>query len=386
MFRNHDGTSCFVDTVLTSLLAPPDISRHLLLRDNKQTTEHHEMTKALKFIRSVFDENRHIKMTSALIRSQIHDIDDKYEHFNSHSQQSAVDFLTALLCELGASVLKNKEPRFVVTKCRKTKIMINRLIEDVDITPKRKIMDEWMNGGSIICLNCQSEEIQRERLDNDDVRMIQNDDMQIWINGTNDQAHIGNFEPTLLFSCHLTSNDHQKTVSIIRDLQPTITHPVRIDGYTGEWCHILRDVEICKESSKLLFMEVNRRQLGIQKNKTLIQYGKTNPNTHNIVIMDHFVLRAVICHIGTSAGGHYVCYVYKQGKWWFHDNLKKRAVKVFSPEVPIKSSLTGEIFIYVNSSISITENDDDENDSSSDLNTDSDNEDTRTDSGESEDL
>ena len=132
-------------------------------------------------------------------------------------------------------------------------------------------------------------------------------------------------------------------------------------------------------------MEVNRRQLGIQKTKTFVEYGKKNANTHDFIILDHFVLRAVICHIGTSAGGHYVCYVYKQGNWWFHDNLKKRAVKVFSPEVPIKSSLTGEIFIYVNSSLPISEEEDDDN-SSSDLNTGSDDENTRTDSSETEDI
>jgi hypothetical protein len=136
-------------------------------------------------------------------------------------------------------------------------------------------------------------------------------------------------------------------------------------GYTGEFsvkviatrimsCHVL----MFEVARKIMFCD--NGTWGERKSAKSVYYGDYVGN--EVILTIHgqrFMLQSVVCHVGTSAGGHYVSFVQETTntgahQWYFYDDshphgeLQPLQAAADMERVPQAApSRTGELFFYV---------------------------------------
>jgi hypothetical protein len=181
-------------------------------------------------------------------------------------------------------------------------------------------------------------------------------------NAHGDVRKIGPPETTAIFLCQMTLEDQRVgLVPIERELVPHV-EVVDSEGYTGSVQSKINAIRII--AAPVLAIEVSRKVQSYApgvapmnvKISVPVSYGYLQDDdwvlqVHGIL----FALRSVVCHIGTSDGGHYVAFVQEQdadgGKqWFFYDDFGTGRLVPISPaelehHVACPSKF-GELFFY----------------------------------------
>lgn len=185
-------------------------------------------------------------------------------------------------------------------------------------------------------------------------------------NEEGDRRRVDAPETASIILCQITAEDDEMAdqVSITRDAVPHV-ESIGGAGYTGEFS--VKVIATRLLTCEVLMFEVARKIMfcdngnwGERKSSKSVYYGDYVGN--EVILTIHgqrFMLQAVICHIGNSAGGHYVCFVQEttasgSHQWYFYDDAHPRGelqplqsaadmerIALASP------SRTGELFFYV---------------------------------------
>jgi hypothetical protein len=217
-----------------------------------------------------------------------------------------------------------------------------------DLWTTSKVAKKW-TAANFADLEDESERVVLQRDASGKAMVIEN------VHG--DRRRIAAPETASIFLCQMTLSDKDtEQVRIDRELLPH-AETVGGEGYTGDIAAKITAARLLHSpllmfdvARKVVFYDEQRRQHMQTKVTTPVYYGDAQSGDVVFAVCgSKFVLTAVVCHVGTSVGGHYVAYVRSESSGWhFYDDVHGHVTPVSDglESHSCAPSRCGELFFY----------------------------------------
>lgn len=280
-------------------------------------------------------------------------------NFALPQQQSAVDFIRYLLHVFGLDDKMLTMQRSTTFYKRRTAVEHHKrsVAQLVRLWVSSPVVKRW-DASNASTLPDESERRSLEADTSGKALLVENEE--------GDRRRVDAPESASIMLCQITAEDDDVLgqVSITRDAVPHV-ESIGGPGYTGEFC--VKVIATRLITCHVLMFEVSRKIMfcdngiwGERKSNKSVHYGDYVGN--EVILTIHgqrFVLQSVICHMGNSVGGHYVCFVQETTasgahEWYLYDDAEPRGQlqplqsAADMERIPLAApSRTGELFFYV---------------------------------------
>jgi hypothetical protein len=277
--------------------------------------------------------------------------DEVAMNFGFAQQQSSVDFLRYLL---SVTQLRDSISCFQTsTTFFKRRAEVESAGTDIDalvaLWSASKVTGKW-TAANAADLEDESERGVLERDQSGKAMVVEN--------AAGDRRRIAAPETASVFLCQMTMADEGgDRVRIDRELLPH-AEVVGGEGYTGSVAAKITATRLLSSpmlifdvARKVVFYDEKFRRHMQTKVMTPVDYGTFDSgDTFLTVCGARFVLTAVVCHVGSSVAGHYICFVRSEDEGWHrYDDVSGEVVAVdgaLESLASVRPSCFGELFFY----------------------------------------
>lgn len=363
--------SCYMDSVLVAMFVPQlnNFFAHVMLKPKTDwdtriasadwfASFQHALVQEIALLHGKQSETHGWRITH--FRTLMQQVPSKDGiNFAQPQQQSAVDFFRYLLHLFGLEDRLCSMQRSTTFYKRRTAVDHHKrsVTQLVRLWLESPVVQRWdaRNASQIL------DESERRSLEADTsgkASLVQNQE--------GDRRRVDAPEGVSMILCQITAADDEvvEAIGITRDLVPHV-EPIGGAGYTGEFS--VKVIATRLISCHVLMFEVSRKIMfqdgGVwseRKSSKPVHYGDCVGN--EVILTIHgqrFMLQSVVCHLGTSAGGHYVTFVQEtlacgSHQWYFYDDAQPKGELMplqsaaDLERVPAAApSRSGELFFYV---------------------------------------
>jgi uncharacterized UBP type Zn finger protein len=371
----NSGNSCFIDALLVAMFFPRSnhyfFFKMLDVDDDDGQGAQWETRATLRWRRSLQNELKHqaakihtlepVAWTCTALRMLLQQVpystfnpgtgEEVAVNFGFGQQQSSVDFLRYLLA---VTQLRDSISSFQTsTTFFQRRPEVEAVGTDIDALASlwftSKVVNKW-TAANAADLEDESERRVLERDASGKAMVVEN--------VHKDRRRIAAPETASVFLCQMTMADRgTHAVRIERELLPH-AETVGGEGYTGSVCAKITATRLLSSpmlifdvARKVVFYDEQSQQQMQTKVVTPVEYGTSEGEDYFLSVCGTcFVLTAVVCHVGSSVAGHYVCFVRSETDGWhFYDDVHGCVSPIegtLEEQDSLKPSSCGELFFY----------------------------------------